>query len=99
MPNQETPAERYRRLAQECLEVATTFPPGDQRDAGFTWPKSGSAWPTNARTLPPHYRRLSRLSSPPCSNNSKSSRRTKRISAKLLSFNARFGSAVKRAKG
>ena len=33
MPNQETPAERYRRLAQECLEVATTFPPGDQRDA------------------------------------------------------------------
>ena len=24
---------RYRQMAQECLEVAATFPAGDQRDA------------------------------------------------------------------
>ncbi len=33
MPDYETPAPRYRRLARECLEVANNFPPGDQRDA------------------------------------------------------------------
>jgi len=33
MPAEETPAARYRRLAQECLDVAATFPDRDQRDA------------------------------------------------------------------
>src|SRR5262245_27719684 len=33
MPNHETPAERYRRLAAECLDVANNFPRGDHRDA------------------------------------------------------------------
>jgi hypothetical protein len=31
MPNYETRAERYRRLAAECLDVANAFPRGDQR--------------------------------------------------------------------
>jgi hypothetical protein len=35
MPNHETPAERYRRLAAECLDVANNFPRGDHRDALF----------------------------------------------------------------
>ena len=33
MPNGETTAERYRRLAAECLDVAHNFPLGDTRDA------------------------------------------------------------------
>lgn len=33
MRNHETPAARYRRLAAECLDVANTFPRGDQGDA------------------------------------------------------------------
>jgi hypothetical protein len=33
MPAEETTAARYRRLAQECLEVAATFSDRDQRDA------------------------------------------------------------------
>ena len=31
MPNLETPAERYRRLAGECLAVAVTMPAGEGR--------------------------------------------------------------------
>jgi hypothetical protein len=33
MPNYETPAERYRRLAEEALDGAKNFPPGQHRDA------------------------------------------------------------------
>ena len=33
MRNHETPAARYRRLAAECLDIANTFPRGDQGDA------------------------------------------------------------------
>jgi hypothetical protein len=33
MPNHETPAKRYRRLAQEALDVAQNFPHGEHRDA------------------------------------------------------------------
>jgi hypothetical protein len=33
MPNRETPAERYRHLAAECLDAAIGFPRGEQRDA------------------------------------------------------------------
>ena len=33
MPNHETPAERYRRLAEEALDVAKNLPPGEHRDA------------------------------------------------------------------
>jgi len=33
MPNPETPAERYRRLAEQCLEAADNFPHGEHRDA------------------------------------------------------------------
>ena len=33
MPNHETPAERYRRLADEALDVAKNFPHGEHRDA------------------------------------------------------------------
>jgi len=34
MPAEETTAARYRRLAQECLDLAATFPDRDhQRDA------------------------------------------------------------------
>ena len=33
VPNHETPAERYRRLAAECLDAADNFSPGEQRDA------------------------------------------------------------------
>jgi hypothetical protein len=33
MPNYETPAERYRRLAEEALDVARNFPHGEHRDA------------------------------------------------------------------
>jgi len=35
MPNQETSAQRYRRLAAECLDVANNFPLGEHRDALF----------------------------------------------------------------
>jgi len=31
MVDNESPAQRYRRLAEECLEVAYTFPDGDRR--------------------------------------------------------------------
>ena len=31
MPNDETPAERYRRLAEECLAVTRTMPEGEGR--------------------------------------------------------------------
>src|SRR5262245_39548938 len=31
MPNDETPAERYRRLGGECLTVARTMPEGEGR--------------------------------------------------------------------
>jgi hypothetical protein len=31
MVDKETPAQRYRRLAEECLQVAYTFPEGDRR--------------------------------------------------------------------
>ena len=33
MPDHQTPSERYRRLAEECLRVANDFPPGENRDA------------------------------------------------------------------
>ena len=31
MSNDETPSARYRSLAQECLEAANAFPPGEDR--------------------------------------------------------------------
>lgn len=31
MRESETPTERYRRFGWECLEIAYTFPPGDDR--------------------------------------------------------------------
>jgi hypothetical protein len=31
MVDNESPAQRYRRLAEECLEVAYTFPKGERR--------------------------------------------------------------------
>jgi hypothetical protein len=31
MMNNESPAQRYRRLAEECLEVAYTYPDGERR--------------------------------------------------------------------
>jgi len=36
MPEGEHPAARYRRLASQCLEVANTFPPSEQRTAPAT---------------------------------------------------------------
>jgi hypothetical protein len=33
MPHYEAPAERYRRLAEEALDVARNFPHGEHRDA------------------------------------------------------------------
>ena len=33
MPRSQTPAERYRRLAEEALDVARNFPHGEHRDA------------------------------------------------------------------
>jgi hypothetical protein len=33
MRDSQSPAERYRRLARECLKVANTFPQDEQRDA------------------------------------------------------------------
>ena len=33
MPNHVTPAERYRRLAAECLDAANNFPRGDHKGA------------------------------------------------------------------
>jgi hypothetical protein len=33
VPDKETSVARYRRLARESLEVANTFPQGEQRDA------------------------------------------------------------------
>jgi len=33
MPEDERPAARYRRHASQCLEVASTFPPSEQRTA------------------------------------------------------------------
>jgi len=33
MPDYETSTERYRHLAEECLEIANSFPRGVQRDA------------------------------------------------------------------
>ena len=31
MPSNESPSERYRRFGWECLEIAYTFSPGDDR--------------------------------------------------------------------
>ena len=31
MVDNESPAQRYRRLAEECLEIAYTFPDGERR--------------------------------------------------------------------
>jgi len=31
MSNDETPSARYRSLAQECIEAANAFPPGEER--------------------------------------------------------------------
>ena len=33
MPDDQTPAQRYLRLAEECIDAASTFPDGEQRDA------------------------------------------------------------------
>src|SRR5262245_9679342 len=33
MSNVETPSTRYGSLAQECIEVANAFPPGEERNA------------------------------------------------------------------
>ena len=33
MSNDKTPSARYRRLAQECIEIANAFPRGDNRNA------------------------------------------------------------------
>jgi hypothetical protein len=33
MPDDQTPAQRYLRLAKECVDGASTFPDGEQRDA------------------------------------------------------------------
>ena len=33
MPDDQTPAQRYLRLAKECIDAASTFPDGEQRDA------------------------------------------------------------------
>jgi len=33
MPDYQTPAQRYLRLAKECLDAASTFPHGERRDA------------------------------------------------------------------
>jgi hypothetical protein len=41
MPNDETPRERYRRLAGECLAVAKTMPEGDTRT---TIPEMALVW-------------------------------------------------------
>ena len=32
MPDDVTPAERYRRLAAECLDAANNFPRGDHKN-------------------------------------------------------------------
>jgi hypothetical protein len=54
MPGYETPAERYRCHAQECLTVANMLPPSDQRDVilqmAQEWLRlahecSGATWP------------------------------------------------------
>jgi hypothetical protein len=33
MPEYQSPSARYRELALEALELANTFPPGEQREA------------------------------------------------------------------
>ena len=33
MSDSVSPAARYRRLARDCLDIANTFLPGEQRDA------------------------------------------------------------------
>lgn len=35
MPKNESPAARYRRLAEESLKLATTFPPGKESDVSL----------------------------------------------------------------
>jgi hypothetical protein len=35
MSKDESPATRYRRLAEESLKLAKTFPPGKERDASL----------------------------------------------------------------
>ena len=52
MPAEETPAARYRRLAQECLDVAATFPDRDQRDALLQMAQVWRDWRINTRTRP-----------------------------------------------
>jgi len=48
MPNGETTAERYRRLAAECLDVAHNFPLDDTRDAllqmAHVWQRLGDQY-------------------------------------------------------
>jgi hypothetical protein len=33
LPDDQTPAQRYLRLAKECIDAASTFPDGEQRNA------------------------------------------------------------------
>jgi hypothetical protein len=58
MPNQETPAERYRRLAAECLDVANNFPRGDHRDAllqmGHVWQRLADQYEDATPHLSPY---------------------------------------------
>jgi hypothetical protein len=56
MPDYETPTERYRRLAEECLHVANDFPPGENRDAPLqmaqVWRRLADQYPDSSGLQP-----------------------------------------------
>src|SRR5262249_8915405 len=78
MPNDETPRERYRRLARECLAVAKTMPEGKDRTMVL---EMAAVWHRLANEYAgPQCCCLSRhkANSLPCSSNRSFSRRTTR---------------------
>lgn len=55
MPNHETPAERYRRLAEEALDVAKNFPPGEHRvlHMAQVWQRLAESYANSTMLNPP----------------------------------------------
>ena len=57
MPNGETRAARYRSLAQECIEIANAFPPGEERNALLEMAESWQLLADqSANATPPFFR-------------------------------------------
>jgi hypothetical protein len=72
MVDTESPAQRYRRLAEECLEIAYTFPDGERRtllvQMAQVWQRLADERASSAAM---RYSRGPRVKRPRCNSNSK----------------------------